>query len=113
MNENNEKSAREKETAAMLEAHNIQQVLELIKFLVGQNSEMPGFIMKLYAIWVHTTLTKLTNSKTLLPKEDIDVLRSACDKQFITLKEELEKMFISAETIERVKAAQEAKRSGM
>jgi hypothetical protein len=74
---------------------------------------MPIFIMKLYALWMHNMLTKLTASKTLLPKEDIEVFRKMYKDQFEVIMHEIDKMLDNAETIERVKAAQETKHNGL
>jgi tryptophan 2,3-dioxygenase len=100
-------------TKDLMEYHNLDQVLQVIKMICQENSKMPIFIMKLYALWMHNMLTKLTASKTLLPKEDIEVFRKMYKDQFEVIMHEIDKMLDNAETIERVKAAQETKHNGL
>jgi hypothetical protein len=100
-------------TKYLLEYHNLKQVLQLVKVICQENSKMPGFILKLYALWMHDMLSKLADAKTLLPKEDIEVFRKMYKDQFEVIMHEVEKMLDNAETIERVKAAQETKHNGV
>jgi hypothetical protein len=91
------------------EYHNLGQVLQVIRVINKQNSSIPGFIIKLYALWLHETLSNITSSPTILPKEDIDALRKAYKDQFDALTLEVNHMFANTEVIERVKAAREKK----
>lgn len=93
--------------------HNIDQVLGLIKMLCRKNSEMPKFIIKLYTIWMYRTINSITEGKTILPKEDIEVFRALYKDHFAVAEKLIEDILRNAETIERGKIREEAKRAGL
>jgi hypothetical protein len=94
-------------------AHNLQNLIKLVRSCVSQNSDVPKFILKMYMAWYHSTLEALVAQPTLVPREDMDSFKNMHDDEMAVVINYLQDLFLKMQLRESLKQAGERKQSGV